>query len=29
VEEDNERAIALYKKIGFSFLPYMQMIKDK
>lgn len=28
VEEDNEKAIRLYQKQGFEFLPYMQMIKD-
>lgn len=28
VEEDNEKAISLYKKNGYSFLPYLQMIKD-
>ena len=25
VEEENERAIKLYKKCGFDFLPYMEM----
>lgn len=25
VEEDNERAVALYKKSGFTVLPYMEM----
>lgn len=25
VEEENERAIAVYKKNGFEFLPYMEM----
>lgn len=29
VEEDNEKAISLYKKQGYRFLPYLQMIKDK
>lgn len=29
VEEDNERAISLYKRNGYRFLPYLQMIKDK
>lgn len=29
VEEDNEKAISLYKRNGYSFLPYQQMIKDK
>ena len=29
VEEENERAIALYKKCGFSVLPYMEMKKDR
>ena len=29
VEEENERAIALYKKCGFSVLPYMEMKLDK
>ena len=29
VEEDNENAISLYKKNGYRFLPYLQMIKDK
>ena len=28
VEEENERAISLYKKCGFSVLPYMEMKKD-
>ena len=27
VEEENERAISLYKKCGFSVLPYMEMKK--
>ncbi len=27
VEEENERAIALYKKCGFSLLPYLEMKK--
>ena len=27
VEEDNERAIRLYKKCGFNVLPYMEMKK--
>ncbi len=29
VEEDNEKAISLYKRNGYTFLPYQQMIKDK
>lgn len=29
VEEDNEKAISLYEKNGYRFLPYLQMIKDK
>lgn len=29
VEADNEKAISLYKRNGYSFLPYLQMIKDK
>lgn len=29
VEEDNEKAISLYRKNGYRFLPYLQMIKDK
>ena len=29
VEEDNENAISLYKKKGYRFLPYLQMVKDK
>lgn len=29
VEEDNENAISLYKKNGYRFLPYLQMVKDK
>lgn len=29
VEEDNEGAISLYKKNGYRFLPYLQMVKDK
>lgn len=29
VEEDNEKAISLYKRNGYRFLPYLQMIKDK
>lgn len=28
VEEDNEKAISLYKRNGYRFLPYLQMIKD-
>lgn len=28
VEEDNENAIRLYKKNGYRFLPYLQMVKD-
>ena len=27
VEEDNEKAINLYKKCGFTFLPYLEMKK--
>lgn len=29
VEEDNEKAISLYRKNGYRFLPYLQMVKDK
>lgn len=29
VEEDNVKAISLYEKNGYRFLPYLQMIKDK
>ena len=29
VEEENEKAISLYKKNGYRFLPYLQMVKDK
>ena len=29
VEEKNQRAIALYKTLGFESLPYMQMVKDQ
>ena len=29
VEEDNEKAIALYKRNGYRFFPYLQMVKDK
>ena len=29
VEADNENAISLYKKKGYRFLPYLQMVKDK
>ena len=28
VEEENERALALYKKCGFDFLPYLEMKKE-
>ncbi len=28
VEEENERAVELYKRTGFEVLPYMQMVKD-
>lgn len=28
VEEENENAVALYKKCGFEILPYMEMIKN-
>ena len=29
VEEDNERAVAVYKKAGYQPLPYMQMTKEQ
>ncbi len=29
VEKENERAVKLYKNLGYDFLPYDQMIKDK
>lgn len=29
VEEDNERAISLYKRLDFKLLPYLQMVKDR
>lgn len=29
VEEDNKKAISLYEKNGYRFLPYLQMVKDK
>ena len=29
VEAENTRAIALYKRLGFQFLPYLQMVLDK
>lgn len=29
VTDDNEKAIRLYKKLGFSFMNYSQMIRDK
>ena len=29
VEEENERAISLYKKCGFSALPYMELKRDE
>ncbi|MBE6689069.1 MAG: GNAT family N-acetyltransferase [Ruminococcaceae bacterium] len=29
VEEENERAVKLYSKMGFEVLPYMQMVKEK
>ncbi len=29
VEEENENAISLYKRNGYRFLPYLQMVKDK
>lgn len=29
VEEDNEKAISLYERNGYRFLPYLQMVKDK
>ncbi len=28
VEPDNEKAVRLYKRLGFSFFPYGQMIKE-
>ena len=28
VEADNQRAIQLYRKLGFQALPYVQMVKD-
>lgn len=28
VEEDNVRAVALYEKLGYQSLPYLQMIKE-
>jgi ribosomal protein S18 acetylase RimI-like enzyme len=28
VEEENERAIKLYEKCGFSVLPYMEMKRE-
>ena len=28
VEEDNERAISLYRRLDYEVLPYVQMIKD-
>lgn len=29
VEEENERAVAVYKKAGYHPLPYMQMTKEQ
>ncbi len=29
IEPDNQRAAALYKRMGYKFLPYSQMVKDK
>lgn len=29
VEEDNVKAISLYERKGYRFLPYLQMVKDK
>ena len=29
VEMENEKAVALYKKLGFAFFPYDQMKKDR
>lgn len=29
VEQDNEKALSLYKRKGYRFLPYLQMVKDK
>lgn len=29
VEPENERAVALYERLGYRFLPYNQMIKGK
>ncbi len=29
VEKENERAVSLYKKLGYDFLSYDQMIKDE
>lgn len=29
VEEDNQRAISLYERLGYKVLPYMQMVNDK
>lgn len=29
VEEDNKKAISLYERNGYRFLPYLQMVKDK
>ena len=29
VEPDNPRAIALYERRGFRFIPYLQMIKGE
>ncbi len=28
IEPDNEKAAALYKRLGFTFLPYVQMVKE-
>lgn len=29
VESENERAIAMYQRQGFEYLPYVQMVKDR
>lgn len=28
IEPDNEKAAELYKRIGFTYLPYLQMVKE-